>query len=135
MTLENILLLFVEMLFCHIVDDYYLQGILASMKQKVWWEKNFPEEKYKNDYKVALIEHAFSWSFMISLPMIINRFYELKEGTVILMMVMIVINTVIHTIVDNDKANKLIINLIEDQLTHIFQIIATILVYVLWFII
>jgi hypothetical protein len=105
------------------------------MKQKVWWEKNFPEEKYKNDYKVALIEHAFSWSFMISLPMIINRFYELKEGTVILMVVMIVINTVIHTIVDNDKANKLIINLIEDQLTHIFQIIATILVYVVWFII
>lgn len=34
---ETILLLC--MLFCHIVDDYYLQGWLASAKQKSWWEK------------------------------------------------------------------------------------------------
>lgn len=27
------------MIFLHIVDDYYLQGILASMKQKEWWNK------------------------------------------------------------------------------------------------
>ena len=30
------------MIFLHIVDDYYLQGILASMKQRGWWEKNAP---------------------------------------------------------------------------------------------
>lgn len=38
MFLKTILLL--TMLFCHIVDDYYLQGWLASAKQKSWWEKN-----------------------------------------------------------------------------------------------
>ena len=27
------------MIMMHIVDDYYLQGILASMKQKSWWMK------------------------------------------------------------------------------------------------
>lgn len=38
------------MIFCHIVDDYYLQGWLASAKQKSWWEKNAPEKLYKYDY-------------------------------------------------------------------------------------
>ena len=28
------------MIFLHIVDDYYLQGVLAKMKQRKWWEDN-----------------------------------------------------------------------------------------------
>ncbi len=43
-----------SMIFLHIVDDYYLQGILASMKQKSWWEENAPQRLYKYDYIVAL---------------------------------------------------------------------------------
>lgn len=35
------------MIFLHIVDDYYLQGILASMKQKEWWHKTAPEKMYR----------------------------------------------------------------------------------------
>ena len=57
------------MIFCHIVDDYYLQGILASMKQRQWWKENAPNKMYEHDYIVALIMHAFSWSFMISIPL------------------------------------------------------------------
>lgn len=64
---ETILLLC--MLFCHIVDDYYLQGWLASAKQKSWWEKNAPNPLYKNDYIVALYEHAFSWTCMVHIPL------------------------------------------------------------------
>ena len=63
----KILILF-TMIFCHIVDDYYLQGWLASAKQKSWWEKNAPEKLYKYDYLAALFMHSFSWSFMIMLP-------------------------------------------------------------------
>lgn len=57
------------MIMMHIVDDYYLQGILASMKQKSWWKKqpNY-KDKYSNDYLIALMMHAFSWSFCIMLP-------------------------------------------------------------------
>ena len=55
----------ISMLFCHIIDDYCLQGILASMKQKSWWVKNNPEEKYNKDYIMALFMHSASWSFMI----------------------------------------------------------------------
>ena len=66
----KIFLLF-AMIFCHIVDDYYLQGILANLKQKAWWQKNAPAAMYENDYKVALFMHAFSWAFMIMLPLVV----------------------------------------------------------------
>ena len=42
------MILFV-MVFGHIVDDYYLQGILASMKQKSWWKENAPDKMYEKD--------------------------------------------------------------------------------------
>lgn len=55
------MMLFFVMLFLHIFDDYYLQGILASMKQKDWWRKQEGyNEKYKDDYIPALFCHAFS---------------------------------------------------------------------------
>jgi len=114
-------LIFVFMLFAHIVDDYYLQGILASMKQKSWWEKNAPDELYKNDWTMALVEHALSWSISISIPMIIYAFY-LKlnmDKFSLFLLAEIVVNTYIHSIVDNFKANLHKINLIQDQLIHI----------------
>ena len=65
----NILFVFILMIFCHIVDDYYLQGWLASAKQKQWWKDNAPDKLYRFDYIWALIMHSFSWSFMIMLPL------------------------------------------------------------------
>ena len=35
----------------HIVDDYYLQGILAKMKQKSWWKEVAPFESEQVLYK------------------------------------------------------------------------------------
>ena len=125
------LLVFVFMLFAHIVDDYYLQGMLALMKQKSWWEENAPASLYKNDWVMALVEHAFSWSISISIPMIIYAFY-LKlnmDNFSLFLLVEIVINTIIHSIVDNSKANLYKINLIQDQLIHIIQLIVTYLVF------
>lgn len=67
------LFLLLGMLFLHLVDDYYLQGWLASAKQKSWWEKNSPDKLYSHDYIMALCEHAFSWTFMIMLiPAVFN---------------------------------------------------------------
>lgn len=116
------------MLFCHIVDDYYLQGCLAQMKQKEWWQKY--GSKYKYDYIVALIMHSFSWTFMMMLPAAIytlvnssNRFYILLP--------LYISNIVSHAIVDNAKANKKTINLIIDQTFHIVQIIITYMAFLL----
>ena len=107
------------MLFCHVIDDFYLQGILASMKQKIWWKKQEQyKEKYKYDYVVALIIHSFSWVFMIMLPIAIYLKFNLGW-----LYLAYPINLVIHAIIDDLKANKLKINLIVDQSIHIIQII------------
>lgn len=113
------------MLFLHIVDDYVLQGILASMKQKKWWQEHAAAELYKNDYLIALYTHAFSWSFVITLPLLIIAFISGYELYFLFLTLMYIINTIIHGFVDNLKANKLKINLIQDQCVHYIQIVIT----------
>ena len=115
-------MIFLAMIFLHIVDDYYLQGILAQMKQKKFWKEQAPDELYKYDYIWALIMHAFSWTFMIMLPLIFvspisPAFY-----------VIFVVNLAVHAYVDNLKANKHKINLWQDQLIHLAQIILTFII-------
>lgn len=123
--LMNVFIL-LAMVFMHIVDDYYLQGILANLKQKVWWEKNAPKELYKNDYIVALFMHSFSWAFMIMLPVAVFLNFSLTP----MFCLLFGINVATHAIVDDLKANKLKINLITDQSIHLVQIIVTFLILV-----
>lgn len=121
--MKYIFILF-TMIFCHIIDDYYLQGWLASAKQKSWWEKNAPDELYKNDYRMALFIHSFSWTFMIMIPLVAYLLLSgigLKEWLISLYL----LNIVVHYFVDDLKTNKKKINLIQDQLIHMIQIIAT----------
>lgn len=114
------------MIFFHIVDDYYLQtiGPLASMKQKKWWEENYPQKIYKYDYLVALLMHSLSWTFMVMLPISIYRSLGI-DGTFV---ILFIVNTAIHAFTDNVKANWLLINLSVDQSVHIFQILNTFLI-------
>ena len=120
--------LFIQLLmvFLHIVDDYYLQGWLASAKQKVWWEKNAPDELYAYDYLMALAMHAFSWTFMIMLPIAIYF------GVTVNFMFLFVLNFNVHFITDDAKANQHKINLIQDQCIHLFQIYITYVLLVLF---
>lgn len=121
----NIFIL-IWMMFMHIADDYYLQGILASMKQKTWWKKQESyKDKYKYDYIVALIMHSFSWAFMIMLPIAFVMGFTITIGFVVALL----INTIVHCIVDNLKANKMKINLVADQSIHVGQIIVTFVVF------
>jgi hypothetical protein len=115
------------MIFMHVIDDYKLQGILASMKQKIWWkEQKEYKELYKNDYIAALIMHSFSWTFMIMLPIAITLCFNIGWW-----IFAYVVNMCIHAFVDNLKANKFKINLVLDQTIHIVQIIITWLIFVL----
>lgn len=127
------ILLLIGMLFCHIVDDYYLQGFLASAKQKSWWEKNNPNPLYKNDYIIALAEHAFSWTVMINIPIVIYTYTLGVQINLIAFISLFIINWLIHIVTDNAKANLLKINLIQDQLIHIMQIVFTWLIYLFVF--
>lgn len=125
--------LFICMLFCHIVDDYYLQGFLASAKQKSWWEKNSPDKLYKYDYIMALIEHAFSWTFMIHIPLLVLIFLgHLRYNTTVFFIVFIV-NLIIHGITDNLKANCHKISLRTDQMIHILQVYITWSIYIIFY--
>lgn len=107
------------MIFCHIIDDYYLQGILAQMKQRKFWKENAPDDLYRFDYIWALLIHGFSWAFMIMAPIAV------LVGTGPLFYILFIINFIAHAIIDNSKANRHEINLWEDQLLHLIQILAT----------
>ena len=115
------------MFFFHIVDDYYLQGWLASAKQRKWWEKNAPDKLYRFDYVMALGCHSFSWSFMIMLPIAIATNWNMG-----LLFLAYPLNMGIHMFVDDLKANKLKINLIIDQCIHFVQIVVT---WLIWFLV
>ena len=122
--MNNIFLLLL-MIFCHIVDDYYLQGWLASAKQKKWWEDNAPQKLYEYDYLWALLMHSFSWSFMIMLPIFFVSNFQVT-GT---MLSFFLWNVFIHAFTDNLKANEFKINLWHDQLIHMCQIVVTWFLY------
>ena len=109
------------MIFLHIVDDYYLQGWLASAKQKKYWEENAPEKLYRYDYVWALIMHSFSWAFMIMLPIAIMNGFNVGVKFV----VAFILNLMIHACVDHLKANVRVINLWTDQILHLIQIFIT----------
>lgn len=126
------ILLLLTMIFLHIVDDYYLQGWLASAKQKSYWEQNAPDELYKHDYIMALFMHSFSWAFMI---MVVPSVYTLINTTntnnvSLVIALFFLINLCIHMVVDNSKANLKKINLVQDQLCHLVQILITWVVFV-----
>lgn len=131
--LEPEMYLFLFMLFFHVVDDYYLQGILASLKQRSYWTEHAPDKMYQNDYIVALVVHAFSWCVSIHIPIII--WWHVYGGfTPIAFLLNFIAQTAIHAIVDDLKANKRKINLITDQLVHVLQIcVSFVLYYLVWF--
>ena len=121
----NTILVFLWMILMHICDDFYLQGLLIQLKQKKWWEQQTSDPKYKDDYKIALGIHAFSWSAMIMIPILVCSAFTLPP----FILIAFIVNLLAHAFVDNAKANLFKLNLIEDQLIHIAQIIITVLVW------
>ena len=111
------------MILFHIIDDFVLQPIsLSNLKQKKWWEKQEGySDKYKDDYKVALAIHSISWSIMIHIPLVI-MFPSLGQ---LALLISFIVNALIHYFIDDLKANKLKINLFEDQMVHFCQICTT----------
>lgn len=123
------ILLLIAMLYMHIVDDYRHQGILAQMKQRDWWKENAPDELYKNDYIMALFEHAFSWTVAIHIPVIVYLY--LNTGSLNAYLIgLFVLMWVMHAVVDHLKANRHSINLVTDQVFHICQILLVWIVYI-----
>lgn len=125
-------LLLITIIFFHILDDFHLQGILASMKQKNWWAEHYPDKLYKYDYIIALITHSFSWSFMVHLPAFVYLYITGKQMPLFFLIISFVAHICCHACVDNDKANRHIISLVEDQCIHLIQLIGIWMTFVLY---
>lgn len=114
----------------HLFADYTLQGWFCNGKQEIWWREQCADEcnleferrwkKYGNDYKCALLEHGLYWSLVTFLPL-----FFLAELPDVWLAAMVLFNTVFHAYIDDLKANKLKINLIQDQAFHFVQIVVT----------
>ena len=128
------LLALLAMLLAHVIDDFGLQHFthLNELKTKTWWIEqcylakkynNIDTSIYKNDYIVCLVLHAFKWSCMTLLPGILILGFPQTW----LLASLVCANTIVHAYIDDMKANKLKINLVQDQLMHLAQIIVTFL--------
>ena len=114
------------MVLLHIIDDFFLQVVcLSKLKQKeTWTEYNEKTNNlYKYDYIVALFIHGLSWSIMVHLPLF---FFDISE---VLLIISVFVNAIVHSYIDNIKANKKKINLVTDQFLHFLQILIIYLIF------
>lgn len=118
-------IVFLSMIFLHLLYDFTMQGWLAEAKQKNWWLKQDGYKPlYKYDYLVALLVHSFLWTGFMMLPAIIAMYFAgIGFGSVFYLV--FVLNVLIHALMDNSKANLGHINLVVDQLLHLGQVFAT----------
>ena len=116
--MQDKILILAAMILGHILADYNLQGWLASAKQRKYWKENAPKKMYQYDYIMALFMNSFCWTCLIMIPVLISERH-------IYFWILAFLNTVIHMYVDNEKANKETINLVEDQIIHLIQIFLT----------
>ena len=104
--------------------------MFKELKQKIWWIEHAPDKKYKNDYILALFEHAFSWTVSIMVIPAIYTYFHSNNFFNLLFIIFFIFNWTIHTIIDDYKANKFKLNLIQDQLFHFIQIIITWIIFI-----
>ncbi len=104
---------------------------MSELKQKKFWQENAPNKLYRYDWLIALIEHGFSWTFMIMLPITYSMIQSTQSVNIVTYIIVFVINTIIHSVVDDLKCNRFKINLLIDQGIHIIQVIVT-WIYINW---
>lgn len=130
------------MLLMHYIEDFHLQGCLANLKQKKWWEKEVAENlfhskddnpqhrerllfftQYRNDYKMSLFAHSIENALFVMLPlivdMLITEFVKGMSNMWIFFIPAIILICTTHYVIDDEKANKMKINLVQDQLLHL----------------
>ena len=129
MSIKSIeIFILLSLVFCHIIADFHIQSsFIASFKQKKEWESY--GKKYLRDWIPILAVHAFSWSFFTFLPLL--YYVYIKDMTFGMWAIVVLVNTIIHFVVDDQKCNRFNINLIEDQLYHLLQILISMTVAII----
>lgn len=115
------IIVLILMLLAHFFIDFHLQGILADMKQEQWWENQEGyNSKYKYDYLAALVIHSLEWTLWVMIPLFLLPHIDLG-----IFLLLAALNTVVHSLTDNSKANYKDISLVQDQIIHLAQIAFT----------
>ena len=127
----------------HLIADYFLQGCLSDLKQKRWWNGQMKQlyesfdqkyqtyelkwkiqQKYKYDYMAGLLCHAGMWAIVSFFPLM----WYCRPW---LFTVLLLVNILVHFVVDHMKANTHRLNLMQDQLIHLAQVVTTVLIVML----
>lgn len=111
------------MVLCHVVEDFHIQGRMADMKQRSFWEPY--GRMYAWDHVPVLLLHGFEWSMFVSLPILITSWSSVSAG----FMAVVVANGLIHSLVDHLKCNSLKLSLVQDQAIHILQIVVLLAIW------
>ena len=122
MTMIKLLLL---TLLLHFMADFTLQGCLADMKQRQWWNLQdiiTCKSRYVHDWICGLVCHALYWTLVTFSPLL-----WLTENLWTISFIVLG-NTAMHAVIDHLKCNRYRINLCQDQLLHLAQILATCLI-------
>lgn len=124
MELTIAIFVLLAMLYCHVLEDFHLQGCLAFMKQKKWWDDNEPNRLYRYDYISSLIMHSIGWTTLIMAPLMVLMLM-CHAPIIVAFSVAWMLNAIIHAITDHLKANVECISLFTDQYVHFAQIFIT----------
>lgn len=117
-------MIYLSMFLIHIIADFHLQGILANLKCKQWWEDNYPNALYHFDWLASLVIHSFEWSCFVHIPWTIWLCINCNIDIIwYWILISVFAHTLIHAVIDHLKANKKYISLCGDQFLHILQII------------
>lgn len=123
------ILVLAGMVWAHTWADYVLQhACLHELKCKSWWQEHANQQRYRNDYKVALLMHCIQWTGAVLAPIaaIIIFCYDINTPMIgLLFLAAFVSNTIGHYYLDDAKANRYMTNLIEDQVWHMVQVVIT----------
>lgn len=120
-------MLFIFMIFAHIIADFYLQCNINSAMHKEWWIRNPSGTRNRYDYITCIVIHSVFWTFTVLLPIA----YRLNFDFSWFYTLAFIGNAIIHGIVDNYRINKKKINLILQEAAHLWQITLTYLLFVL----
>ena len=120
------------MFLLHFFADFnlQLQAGMDKFKQKKWWDDQIPKNrpdlriKYGCDYRVGLVCHGMFWALVVCLPLLMRGgdWYFWQA----------LVNGIIHSDIDDLKANQNLINLAQDQAMHVVQILLIWSCWVIW---
>ena len=117
-----------SLVFSHIIADFHVQNtFMAKYKQAKEWK--IYGKPYLYDWVPVLVVHSFSWAFFTFLPLL--YYVYIKDMTFGMWAIVVLVNTLIHFVIDDQKCNRFNINLIEDQLSHLLQILITMTVVII----